>query len=56
MQWTFGRTAEKSNWCPFADAVAALEQKAGEVQQPVKEEEELNTDGDPARPPLSSQS
>ena len=42
--------------CPFANAVAASEQKAGEVQQPVEEEEELDADGDPARPPLSSQS
>ena len=45
-----------SDRCPFAKAVAAFEQKAGEVQQPVEEEEELDRDGDPARPPLSSQS
>ena len=45
-----------SDRCPFAKAVAASEQKAGEVQQPVEEEEELDRDGDPARPPLNSQS
>ena len=50
-----------SDRCPFAKAVAALEQKAGEIQQPVEKEkeldrDELDRDGDPARPPLSSQS
>ena len=45
-----------SDRCPFAKAVVALGQKAGEGQQPVEEEEELDTDSDPARPPLSSQS
>ena len=37
-----------SDRCPFAKAVAAFKQKAGEVQQPVEEEEELDRDGDPA--------
>lgn len=30
-----------SDRCPFANAFVALEQKAGEVQQPIEEEEEL---------------
>ena len=45
-----------SDRCPFAKAVATLKQKRGKVPQPVQEEEEFDRDGDPARPPLSSQS
>ena len=42
--------------CPFAKAVAALSEERGDVQQPVPEDEEVDSDGDPVRPPLTSQS
>ena len=42
--------------CPFAKAVAALSEQRGDVQQPVAEDEEVDSDGDPVRPPLTSQS
>ena len=45
-----------SDRCPFAKAVAALSEERGDVQQPEPEDEEVDGDGDPVRPPLTSQS
>ncbi|CAB3995433.1 sperm receptor for egg jelly-like [Paramuricea clavata] len=41
--------------CPFSLAVQALRVKSGEAEEEVEEEQELDRDGDPANPPLSSQ-
>ena len=41
--------------CPFSLAVQALRVKSGEAEEQVDEEQELDRDGDPANPPLSSQ-
>ena len=40
--------------CPFAKDAAALSEERGDVQQPVPEDEEVDSDGDPVRPLLTS--